>query len=37
MVDWLHIRIWNRTKKSLSIALSGAGTGMMGRDDGRAM
>jgi hypothetical protein len=31
MVDGLHIHIWNRTKKSLAIALSGAGKG---RDDG---
>jgi hypothetical protein len=27
MVDGLHILIWNRTKKSLAIALSGVGKG----------
>jgi hypothetical protein len=25
MADWLHIPIWNRTKKPLAIALSGVG------------
>jgi hypothetical protein len=34
MVDGLHILIWNRTKKPLAIALSGAGRGLRGRDDG---
>jgi hypothetical protein len=30
----LHILLWNRTKKPLSIALYGAGRGLRGRDDG---
>jgi hypothetical protein len=34
MVDRLHIFIWNRTKKSLAIALSGAEHGLRGRDNG---
>jgi hypothetical protein len=34
MVDGLHIPIWNRTKKPLAIALSGAGRVLRGRDDG---
>jgi hypothetical protein len=34
MVDWLHILIWNRTKKPLTIALSGAGSGLMGKEAG---
>jgi hypothetical protein len=34
MVDGLHIPTWNRTKKSLAIASSGAGRGLRGRDDG---
>jgi hypothetical protein len=32
MVDGLHILTWNRTKKALAIALSGAGKGSIGRD-----
>jgi hypothetical protein len=32
--DELHILIWNRTKKPLVIALSGAGGELRGRDDG---
>jgi hypothetical protein len=38
MVDGLHILRWNRTKKSLVIALSGVGRrlgrGLRGRGDG---
>jgi hypothetical protein len=34
MVDGLHIRIWNRTRKPLAIALSGVGKGQKGRDKG---
>jgi hypothetical protein len=34
MVDGLHVSIWNRTKKLLAIALSRAGRGLKGRDDG---
>jgi hypothetical protein len=34
LVDGLHILIRNRTKKPLAIALSGAGRGSRGRDDG---
>jgi hypothetical protein len=34
MVDGLHIPICSRTKKSLSIALSGVGMRLRGRDDG---
>jgi hypothetical protein len=34
MVDGLHIPIWNRTKKPLATAPSGAGRGLRGRDDG---
>jgi hypothetical protein len=34
MVDGLHIFIQNRIKKPLAIALSGAGRGLRGRDDG---
>jgi hypothetical protein len=34
MVAGLHIPRWNRTKKPLAIALSGAGRGLRGRDDG---
>jgi hypothetical protein len=30
MVDGLHIPTWNRTKKPLAIALSGAGRGWGG-------
>jgi hypothetical protein len=33
MIDGLHIPIWNRTKESLAIALSGVGRGLRGRDD----
>jgi hypothetical protein len=32
MVDGLYIPIWNRTKKSLAIALSRAMKGVRGRD-----
>jgi hypothetical protein len=32
MVDGLHI--WDRTKKPLAIALSGAGRGLKGKNDG---
>jgi hypothetical protein len=32
MVDGLHIPIWNRTKKPLAIALSGAGKGLRERE-----
>jgi hypothetical protein len=31
---WTSYNIWNRTKKSLSIALSGAGRELRGRDKG---
>jgi hypothetical protein len=34
MVDGLHIIIWNRRKKPLAIALSGAGKVWKGRDSG---
>jgi hypothetical protein len=34
MVDGLHIPIPNRTKKPLATALSRAGKGVRGRDDG---
>jgi hypothetical protein len=34
MVDELHVLIWNRTKKSLAIALSGTGRGLRERGDG---
>jgi hypothetical protein len=34
MVDGHHILIWNRTKKPLAIALSGAGKGLRRRDNG---
>jgi hypothetical protein len=34
MADGPHIPIWNRTKKLFAIALSGAGRGLRGRDDG---
>jgi hypothetical protein len=34
MVDGLHIPVWNRTKKPLSVSLSGVGRGLRGRDDG---
>jgi hypothetical protein len=34
MFDGLHILIWNGTKKLLAIALSGAGRGLRGKDDG---
>jgi hypothetical protein len=34
IVGRLHILIWNRTKKPLSIALSRAGKGLRGRDNG---
>jgi hypothetical protein len=34
MIDGLHILIRNRTKKPLAIALSGAGRGLRGRDNG---
>jgi hypothetical protein len=34
MVDRLYIPIWNRTKKPLAIAWSGAVKGLRGRDDG---
>jgi hypothetical protein len=34
MVDGFHTPIWNRTKKPLAIALSGAGMGLKGRGDG---
>jgi hypothetical protein len=34
MVDVLHIPIWNRTKKPLAIALSGAWREFRGRDIG---
>jgi hypothetical protein len=34
MVDRLHIPIRNTTNKPLAIALSGAGRGLIGRDDG---
>jgi hypothetical protein len=34
MVDGLHILIWNRTKKSLEIALSWVGRGLRVRDNG---
>jgi hypothetical protein len=30
MVDWLHIPIWNRTKKPLTIASSGEGGDWLG-------
>jgi hypothetical protein len=33
MVDELHIPIWNRTRKPLTIALSRVGKGLRGRDD----
>jgi hypothetical protein len=32
MVDELYILIWNRTKKPLATALSGAGKMLRGRD-----
>jgi hypothetical protein len=32
MVDGLQILIWNRTKKLLAIALSGAGEGLKGQE-----
>jgi hypothetical protein len=34
IVDGLHIRIWNRTKKPLAIALNGAGRGPRERNSG---
>jgi hypothetical protein len=34
MIGGLHVLIWNRTKKPLSIALSGVGRGLKGREDG---
>jgi hypothetical protein len=34
MVDGFHILIWNRIKKPLENALSGAGRGYNGRDSG---
>jgi hypothetical protein len=34
MVDGLHIPVWNRTKKPLAIALSGARRALMGKDNG---
>jgi hypothetical protein len=34
MIDGLHIPIWNRTKTPFSIALSGAGRELRGRDGG---
>jgi hypothetical protein len=34
MTDGLHILISNRTKKSFAVALSGAGRGSRGTDDG---
>jgi hypothetical protein len=33
MVGGLHIPIWNRTEKSFTIALSGVGRELRGRDD----
>jgi hypothetical protein len=33
MVDGFHIPVWNRTKKSLAIALDGVEKGLRGRDD----
>jgi hypothetical protein len=32
MVNGLQIPIWNKAKKPLAIALSGAGRGLEGRD-----
>jgi hypothetical protein len=34
VVDGLHIPIWTRDKKLLTIALSGVGRGLRGRGDG---
>jgi hypothetical protein len=34
MVDGLHIPIWNRTRKTHAIALSGVGRDLRGRDYG---
>jgi hypothetical protein len=34
MVGELHVSIWNRTKKPLAIALSGAERRLRGRDNG---
>jgi hypothetical protein len=34
MVDGLHIPIWTRTKKPLTIALGRKGRGFRGRDNG---
>jgi hypothetical protein len=34
MADELHTPIGNTTKKLLAIALSGAGRGLKGKDDG---
>jgi hypothetical protein len=34
MVDGLHMPIWNRTNKSLAIALRGTGRELRGRDNG---
>jgi hypothetical protein len=34
MVDGLHTHIWNKAKKPLATALTGAGEGLKGRDKG---
>jgi hypothetical protein len=34
MVDGLHMRVWNRTKKPLAIDLSEVGRVLRGRDGG---
>jgi hypothetical protein len=34
MVDGLHIPIWNKTKQTSAIPLSGVGRGLRGRDNG---
>jgi hypothetical protein len=35
MVERLHTPVWNRTKKSLAIALSGLGRGLGGETMGQ--